>query len=249
MAIHFPVEICIHCTDPKTTAAAVIEAHTGGAQRLELCSRMDVDGLTPGADLVATARYTWGESPGLLAMIRPRPGNFTYSAQEVDGMADQIAQMALAGANGVVLGAVRDGRLDEPVLAPLVAFAHGLGLSVTCHRAFDAVSNSQEALDLLAKLGVDRVLTSGTPWGSGRSVAAGVDRLIALRRHADPGLEMVLGGGVSPATIAPVLARLMTLGVDEGPISVHAYSSVLKAGQTYAPSVAQLVAATFFWSP
>ncbi|MBP7963853.1 MAG: hypothetical protein KA003_17850 [Caldilineaceae bacterium] len=234
------VEICIDCTDAETTIRSVAAAKAGGARRVELCSRMDVGGLTPPAYLVAEARQVWGQNrPGLLAMIRPRPGNFTYSKDEAALMAEQYDLLAEAGADGFVLGAVRRGKLDKSVMFPLVEMILGDEFSCTCHRAFDAAFNPEAALDLVEELGMHRVLTSGTPWGSGLGVEKGVDQLIKLRRQAKPWIEIVLGGGVDAATIGPILAQLP---LDAGPISVHAYSSVLRDGITDEGAVAELVA-------
>ncbi len=239
--ITIPVEICINCTDLDTTFAAVTAARKGGAQRVELCSRMDVGGLTPSTHLVIAAREAWGKNRfGLLAMIRPRPGDFAYSDAEAELMADQYEALARAGADGFVLGAVRKGKLDKAVMFPLVEMILGDGFSTTCHRAFDAAFNPKVALALVSELGIDRILTSGTPWGSGLGVEKGVDLLIQLRQQAKPWRDIVLGGGVNAATIGPILAQLP---LDAGPISIHAYSSVLRDGVTDADAVADLVAA------
>lgn len=238
--ISIPVEICINCTDLDTTIRSVAAAKAGGAQRVELCSRMDVGGLTPSIQAVIAAREAWGKNRfGLLAMIRPRPGDFAYSDVEAEHMADQYEALARAGANGFVLGAVRKGKLDKAVLFPLVELILGDGFSTTCHRAFDAAFNPDAALALVSELGMDRVLTSGTPWGSGLGVEKGVDLLIKLRRQAKPWIEIVLGGGVDAATIGPILAQLP---LDAGPVSIHAYSSVLRDGITDEGAVAELVA-------
>lgn len=235
-----PVEICINCADLPSTVAGVSAAKQGGASRVELCSRMDVGGMTPDPALVAAARTAWGDGPGILAMVRPRAGDFAYSAPEITRMGEQIRQMAQAGADGVVLGAVQHGRLDRGGLAVLFRIAKGRGMSTTCHRAFDAVDDQPAALIHLADLGVDRVLTSGTPWDSGLTVADGIGQVGSLLAHCPPELEIVLGGGVDGATIGPILDRLPEWG---GRISVHAYSSVLRQGVAHAPAVADLVAA------
>lgn len=238
--ISIPVEICINCTDLDSTFAAVTAARLGGAERVELCSRMDVGGLTPATHLVEEARKAWGDQPGLLAMIRCRPGDFAYSMDEANRMRGQIWEMAQAGADGVVLGAVRRGRLDVDMLEYLFATVVANRLMITCHRAFDAAFDPLAALALLGELDMDRVLTSGTPWGSGLTVADGVQAIVELMEHCPWGLEIVLGGGVDAATIGPILAQLP---LDAGLISVHAYSSVLRNGVTDAGAVAELVAA------
>ena len=111
------LEVCID--DPEGLRAA----QTGGADRLELCSALGLGGLTPSPALVAMAAR---DGIAALAMIRPRAGDFVWTEAEVRAMEADIAAAAEAGLAGVVLGAaLPDGRLDEAVLARLVAVARG----------------------------------------------------------------------------------------------------------------------------
>lgn len=68
-------------------------------------------------------------------LLRPRLGDFAYSAVEVAMIADDIDAARDAGLTGVVIGASRDdGTLDADALGRLVKAAAGLDL--TLHRAF-----------------------------------------------------------------------------------------------------------------
>ena len=76
----------------------------------------------------------------------------------------------------------------------------------------------------LIDMGVDRVLTSGTPWGSSLPAAAGIAQLAELIRRADNRLEIVIGGGLNPDNVPALLAQLpLTIGR----LAVHSYSGVL----------------------
>jgi len=192
------VEAAVDTVESARVAAVV------GADRLELCARLDQDGLTPEPDLLAEIRAL-----GIPAfvMVRPRPGDFCYSDAEAAAMLKAIEAARGAGAAGIVTGALtRAGRIDRGLVARLVEVA-GL-LPVTFHRAFDLVSEPRLALAELAGLGVRRVLTSG-----GESTAYhGRQTIRALREAAPPGLTIVAGGGV----IAEVVERLLEeTGVDE----------------------------------
>ena len=69
-------------------------------------------------------------------LIRPRPGNFHFGAEDLIAMRDDIAAVGEAGLSGVVIGALdADGGLDLPALRAMMADA--AGLSVTLHRCFD----------------------------------------------------------------------------------------------------------------
>ncbi len=187
------LEVCVD--DPEGLAAA----RAGGADRLELCAALALGGLTPSPALVAEAART--DMPAL-AMIRPRAGDFVWSAREVAAQEAEIAQLRAAGARGVVIGAsLSDGRLDGATLARLLAAARGL--DVTLHRAVDLAPDPEEAVALAVALGIPRILSSG----GAATAAAGVDRLARMMRAADGRLVVMPGAGVSPETL-PALAGL-----------------------------------------
>ncbi len=119
----------------------------------------------------------------------------------------------------------------------LVSAAHQHNLKTTCHRAFDAASNPTETLEALIDLGVSRVLTSGTPWGSGQSVSDGIPQLKRLIQQAANRIEIVLGGGIHTHNIRHILNQLPTSGVR---LAVHTYSGVLRDGVTDVDAVRQL---------
>lgn len=234
-----PVEICIESSGIVQVTEAVRAALEGGAARIELCSAMDEDGLTPPATHIREAQRVFGARSGLVVMIRPRPGNFVYTSEEVATIHRQIRAAADAGASGVALGVLRNDRtIDLDALHGLVRTAHAAGLHLTFHRAFDALANPNEAIDELVETGVDRVLTSGTPWGMAGTLLDGLDNLASTILKADSRLEVVLAGGVNAANLGMALARLPLEG---RPVSVHAYSGAREKGRTTGAAVRQLV--------
>lgn len=197
------------CVDSVASARA---AEAGGADRLELATRMDLDGLTPPAALVAQV-LACVRIP-VVVLLRPRGGDFAYDPGEREAIVDAVASARTLGAHGVAVGALRDdGRLDTGFLAGLVATARPL--RVTCHRAFDRTPDRLAALEDLVTLGFDRVLTSG----GAASAAAGLEALRMLVGAAAGRIAVVAGGGVT----ADVARRLVQAGVRE----VHAYRALL----------------------
>ncbi len=198
------LEICVD------DVAGLAAAHAGGAQRLEVCAALALGGLTPSAGLMQRAAR--GPLPAL-AMIRPRAGDFVWSAPERDIMLADIAAARAAGLSGVVIGAsLPDGQLDAATLSILMQAAQGL--DVTLHRAIDLTPDPVAAMAVCAALGIRRVLSSG----GAATAAAGIARLLAMQA-AQPGVTVMPGGGITADTVAALMAQ--------GPFTdIHASASV-----------------------
>ena len=100
------VEICVDSID------GAVAAEQGGAQRVELCSALLEGGLTPSAGTMAVARQAVGV--GIHMMVRPRGGDFLYSAREIDGMRRDIDAAKSLGADGVLRAETPPIRTDDP---------------------------------------------------------------------------------------------------------------------------------------
>ena len=185
------------CVDDADGLYAAIE---GGADRIELCAALSVGGLTPNPGLMALA----GPPPvPVYAMIRPRPGDFVFSAADLDVMRRDIDAARAVGLAGVVLGAsLADGRLDTAMLTKLTGHAAGLGM--TLHRAFDLVPDFAEAMEVAVELGFERILTSG----GARSAPQAIDRLAEIVELAKGRLSIMPGSGVTLDTVDALLDRV-----------------------------------------
>ena len=172
------------------------EAAARGADRVELCIDLARDGCTPPLSLVS-ACCTVGLP--VVAMVRPRPGQFSYRRAEIAAMCDSVRDLVAAGASGVATGALAGSRIDLAATSRLVAAAGAV--PVTFHRAFDALGDLDAGLDALIAHGVRRVLTAG-------GAPSAMDGLRTLRRLVDRAagrIEIVAAGGVRPHTVARIL--------------------------------------------
>lgn len=187
------IEVCL---DSAESARA---AEDGGADRVELCASLVEGGITPSAGMIAATRRQI--NIGLQVMIRPRGGDFCYSALEVDGMLHDIEVARDLGADGVVLGALTpDGRVDRVLTARLVAAA--APMPVTFHRAFDMTREPAAALDALIELGIERLLTSGQE----ASALEGLELIAELIEQAGERIAVMPGCGITPRNLDQVLA-------------------------------------------
>ena len=166
---------------------SVYAASAGGAARVELCSALGEGGVTPSVGFIRQALRV----PGLKVhvLIRPRGGDFLYTAEEVDAMVEDIRVCREAGADGVVIGALTPtGDIDIPACRRMIDAAEGM--SVTFHRAFDLCRNPDEALNAIIELGCDRILTSG----QAASAHEGIGMLRQLSERAGSGVIILAGG-------------------------------------------------------
>ena len=201
-------------TRPITVEAAVdsleaaLAAEAAGADRLELCGDLGVGGITPPLELQREARRR--VRIPCFVMVRPRGGGFAYSPAEVEAMLADVARARDLGASGIVTGALDHlGHIDVAVTERLVAAARPL--HVTFHKAFDTLADLPGALELLAGLGVARVLTSG----GAPTAAAGAATIAALVQQAGSRIEIVAGGSVSGASVVSLVR-------DTGVTEIHA---------------------------
>lgn len=179
--------------------ASALAAQAGGAGRIELCSALELGGLTPSHGEIALVREQVGLP--LYVLIRPRAGDFLYNAHELRTMRRDIEACAALGCDGVVLGVLdADGQVDRPACQELIAAAAGMG--VTFHRAFDLVRDPVQALEDVVALGAERILTSGGK-PSALDGAAAIQACIA---QAAGRLVVMPGAGVSVDSIARIAA-------------------------------------------
>lgn len=208
------LEICVD------SLASCQAAHAGGASRLELCSALVDGGVTPSYGLIGAALAATPLPVNVL--IRPRPGDFVYSADEVSVMQADIMACKLLGVNGVVIGCLdTNGRIHRQQLRELMAAAKGM--AVTFHRALDMVPPEcmEAELDCLLDEGVDRILTSGLA----NDVTAGTATLARIVQHVGQRLVVMAGGGVTEANIASLVAAT---GVHE----VHGSARTFQWGES-----------------
>ena len=135
-----------------------VEAEKAGADRIELCKDLHLDGLTP--DYESAKRTIDTLNIPIFILIRPREGDFVYSNEEFELIKNDIVKFKEMGCKGIVSGVLStDQSIDIKRTKELVELSRPLDF--TFHRAFDIVSNPLKEIEKLIEIGVNRVLTSG----------------------------------------------------------------------------------------
>ena len=135
-----------------------LKAEKAGADRIELCKELHLDGLTP--DYESAKRTIDSLNIPVFVLIRPREGDFIYSTEEFELIKQNIVKFKEMGCKGIVSGVLNDDNsIDIERTKELVELSKPL--EFTFHRAFDIVKDPVEEIENLIKMGIGRVLTSG----------------------------------------------------------------------------------------
>ena len=188
------IEVCVD------SVASAVAAEGGGGARVELCSNLLEGGITPSAGMIELVRQQI--SIGLQVMIRPRGGDFCYSADEFEVMRRDILVAKKLGADGIVAGILdAKGNVDIERTRQLVDLARPL--NVTFHRAIDMSVHLFRAAEDVCQTGANRLLTSGgeqTAW-------QGVETIARLVKAVRSRISVIACGGINVGNAASIVER------------------------------------------
>ncbi len=166
---------------------AVLAAEKG-ANRIELCDNLMEGGTTPS---YGTIKKTLEKLDiPVMAIIRPRGGDFTYTEDELEIMKYDVQMCKELGTSGVVIGAIKDSGVDKEIIRELVSIAKPM--TITFHMAFDEIEDKYSAIDELIHIGIDRVLTKG----GNESAMVGKELLRDLVKYANGRISIMPGKGI-----------------------------------------------------
>lgn len=186
------LEVCVQ-SDKE-----LIIAQSAGAQRIELCSKLEVGGLTPSIEMVQ--RCLDVAVVPIVVLVRSRGGDFFFDQNDQKEILLQARDIARLGVKGIVSGGLtRHGQIDEHFVKEL------RGVCTSCelvfHRAFDEIVDKESAADQLVTLGVDRILTSGGVGDASQYLSS----LANLRKQTLGRIELLPAGGIRSSNAARLI--------------------------------------------
>ncbi len=167
-----------------------VNAEKAGADRIELCKDLHLDGLTPDFEI---AKKTINKlNIPVFILIRPREGDFVYSKEEFELMKQDIVKFKEMGCKGIVSGVLKsDNTIDLIRTKELIELSRPL--EFTFHRAYDIVSNPFIEIKKLIELGTDRLLSSGQE----EIAVDGLELLKELKRKTKNKIVIMPGSGIT----------------------------------------------------
>lgn len=129
------------------------------ANRIELCSRLDLGGLTP--SLFQIKQSLKKVAIPVKVMIRCRGGNFNYSKEEIEKMLSDIQKVKRLGVKEIVFGALeKDNSIDLNLIK--IFSREASPMNITFHKAIDLTFDiKREIKKLINFKNIRSILTSG----------------------------------------------------------------------------------------
>lgn len=186
----YTLEVCAN------TIKSAISAQEGGADRIELCSSIEIGGITPSFAMIKETKKALNID--VFVLIRPRSGNFFYNSAEFEIMKNDIVECGKAGCQGVVFGILtEDGKIDIKRNNELLAIAKNYGMQVTFHRAIDRTKDIFKSATDIIQLGFDRILTSG----GYPKAEEGISNILKMNNLYSKDIIVMPGSGIKPENI------------------------------------------------
>lgn len=187
---HVILEACVG------TVEQAVKAQENGANQIELCGRLDLDGLTPDIALIQSVRNAKVHIP-IKVMLRNRGGDFVYSSKDIQEMKQSIPSLLQQDIQGIVFGALHgDGSINLSLTNEICDLVNDL--PVTFHKAIDVVDDILGATKLLKQSRIKEILTSG-----GKSTAEeGIDTIKKMIQIAEGSFNIMSAGKVTNHNIA-----------------------------------------------
>ena len=161
------------------------------ADRVELCSRLDLDGLTPDRKIIERTMNLL--SIPVKVMIRPKSGNFIYSKQDILKMESEIDFCKKIGVSEVVFGMLNENSEVDIELTSAIA-KKAAPMDITFHKAIDHVDDIKHGLERLSNV---KEITSILTSGGKDSALNGQDIIKDIIKQFSSRFKIIAAGGIT----------------------------------------------------
>ena len=187
------------CVDNIKDAMRAVDL---GANRIEYCSKLSEEGLTPN---IKDVKYLLKNiNIPLRIMIRPHSKSFNYSETDISIMLRDISTFKKIDIDGIVIGCLnKDDEIDLKKINLLIEKARPL--KVIFHKAIDITSDPLKSLKNLIKYSnINGVLTSG----GFKKAEDGIKLLKKMLDICPINFELIIAGKITSENINKINQKL-----------------------------------------
>ena len=187
------------CVDNIKDAMRAVDL---GANRIEYCSKLNEEGLTP--DIEDVKYLLKNINIPLRIMIRPHSKSFNYSETDISVMLRDISTFKKIDIDGIVIGCLnKDDEIDLKKINLFIEKARPL--KVIFHKAIDITSDPLKSLKNLIKYSnINGVLTSG----GFKKAEDGVKLLKKMLDICPINFELIIAGKITLENINKINQKL-----------------------------------------
>ena len=187
------------CVDNIEDAMRAVDL---GANRIEYCSKLNEEGLTP--DIEDVKYLLKNINIPLRIMIRPHSKSFNYSETDISTMLRDISTFKKIDIDGIVIGCLnKDDEIDLKKINLFIEKARPL--KVIFHKAIDITSDPLKSLKNLIKYSnINGVLTSG----GFKKAEDGVKLLKKMLDICPINFELIIAGKITSENVNKINQKL-----------------------------------------
>ena len=187
------------CVDNIKDAMRAVDL---GANRIEYCSKLSEEGLTP--DIEDVKYLLKNINIPLRIMIRPHSKSYNYSETDISVILRDISTFKKIDIDGIVIGCLnKDDEIDLKKINLFIENARPL--KVIFHKAIDITSDPLKSLkNLIKNSNIDGVLTSG----GFKKAEDGVKLLKKMLDICPINFELIIAGKITSKNINKINQKL-----------------------------------------
>lgn len=163
-------------------------------EQIELCARLDLDGLTPDHESVRKLVETL--TIPIKVMLRPHDNGFVYSEDDMNRIREDINIFQQWGINQFVFGALADDALDIDCIHQVCQWI--APHTMTIHKAIDLSRDPISDIRLLKSIdNISHILSSG----GAQTAKQGISTLIRMKEAAGEEIDIIPAGRITHKNI------------------------------------------------